>query len=154
MVLIDGGKGQLNVALEVFKELDIAGVDVLSLAKKRKPEEAEKVFLPNRKDPIPLRGSSPATLLLQRVRDEAHRFAIAYHRRLRGKEGLASVLDRIPGIGEGRKRALLQHLGGLEGVFEASAEELAKVPGMNGALAQQVWEHLHDNLPPKETDYH
>jgi excinuclease ABC subunit C len=143
MVLIDGGKGQLNVALEVLKELDIAGIDVLSLAKKRKPEEAEKVFLPNRKDPIPLRSSSPASLLLQRVRDEAHRFAIAYHRRLRGKEGLISVLDQIAGIGEGRKRALLEHLGGLEGVFTASPEELEKVPGMNSALARQVWEQLH-----------
>jgi excinuclease ABC subunit C len=154
LVLIDGGKGQLNVALEVLKELEIEGVDVLSLAKKRKPEEAEKVFLPNRKEGIPLRSSSPASLLLQRVRDEAHRFAIAYHRRLRGKEGLVSVLDRIPGIGEGRKRALLEHLDGLKGVFMASPEELAKVPGMNGALAQQVWEHLHNNLPRKDTDYH
>jgi excinuclease ABC subunit C len=153
MVLIDGGKGQLNVALEVLKELDIAGVDALSLAKKRKPEEAEKVFLPNRKDPIPLRSSSPASLLLQRVRDEAHRFAIAYHRRLRGKEGLVSVLDQIPGIGEGRKRALLEHLGSLEGVFTASPEELAKVPGMNSAIAQQVWEHLHNNLPRKDTEH-
>jgi excinuclease ABC subunit C len=151
LILIDGGKGQLNVALEVLKELDIAGADVLSLAKKRKPEEAEKVFLPHRKDPIPLRSSSPASLLLQRVRDEAHRFAIAYHRRLRGKEGFVSVLDRIPGIGEGRTHALLEHLGGLEGVFEASPEELANVPGMNSSLARQVWEHLHNNLPRKDT---
>jgi excinuclease ABC subunit C len=143
LVLIDGGKGQLNVALEVFKELAIEGVDALSLAKKRKPEEAEKVFLPNRKEGIPLRSSSPAALLLQRVRDEAHRFAIAYHRRLRGKEGLVSILDQIPGIGEGRKRALLEQLGGLEGVFTASPEELAKVQGMNSALAQRVWEQLH-----------
>lgn len=143
LVLIDGGKGQLNIALEVLKELEIEGVDALSLAKKRKPEEAEKVFLPHRKDPIPLRSSSPGVLLLQRVRDEAHRFAIAYHRRLRGKEGLVSVLDAIPGIGDGRKRALLEHLGGLEGVTKASPEELAQVPGMNSALAQQVWEQLH-----------
>ena len=143
LVLIDGGKGQLNIALEVLKELKIEGVDALSLAKKRKPEEAEKVFLPNRKDPIPLRSSSPGVLLLQRVRDEAHRFAIAYHRRLRGKEGFVSVLDQIPGIGEERKRALLEHLGGLEGVTSASPEELAQVPGMNNALAQRVWEQLH-----------
>ena len=128
-------------------------MDALSLAKKRKPEEAEKVFLPHRKDPIPLRSSSPGVLLLQRVRDEAHRFAIAYHRRLRGKEGLASVLDGIPGIGEGRKGALLEQLGGLEGVSNASPEELAKVPGMNSALAQQVWEHLNNKLPRKDTEH-
>lgn len=143
LILIDGGKGQLNVALEVLKELEIEGVDALSLAKKRGPEEAEKVFLPNRKEPIPLRGSSPASLLLQRIRDEAHRFAITYHKRLRGKEIFASILDGIPGIGKTRKRALLEQFGGLEGVVNASPEELAKVPGMNSSLAQRVWEQLH-----------
>lgn len=143
LILIDGGKGQLNVALEVLKELEIEGVDALSLAKKRKPEEAEKVFLPNRKEPIPLKGSSPATLLLQRVRDEAHRFAISYHKRLRGKEAFASILDGIPGIGQTKKRALLEEFGGMEGVAQASPEELAQAPGMNNSLAQQVWEQLH-----------
>jgi len=143
LILIDGGKGQLNVALEVLKELEIEGVDALSLAKKRKPEEAEKIFLPNRKEGISLRSSSPATLLLQRVRDEAHRFAISYHKRLRGKEIFASILDGIPGIGKTKRRALLEHLGGLEGVTKASPEELVKVPGMNSSLAQQVWEQLH-----------
>jgi excinuclease ABC subunit C len=153
LVLIDGGKGQLNVALEVLKELKIEGVDALSLAKKRKPEEAEKVFLPHRKDPIPLRSSSSGVLLLQRVRDEAHRFAIAYHKRLRGKEMTSSILDGIPGIGKTKKRALLKQFGGMEGVVAASPEELAKVPGMNSALAQQVWEHLHNNLPRKDTEH-
>jgi excinuclease ABC subunit C len=143
LILIDGGKGQLNVALEVLRELEIEGVDALSLAKKRRPEEAEKVFLPNRKEPIPLRGSAPAMLLLQRVRDEAHRFAITYHKRLRGREMTSSILDKIPGIGKTRKRALLEHLGGLEGVTKASPEELANVPGMTSSLAQQVWEQLH-----------
>jgi excinuclease ABC subunit C len=143
LVLIDGGKGQLNVALEVLRELEIKGVDALSLAKKRRPEEAEKVFLPNRKEPIPLRGSSPASLLLQRVRDEAHRFAITYHKRLRGSKMASSILDGIPGIGKTRKRVLLEQFGGLEGVFQASPEDLAKVPGMNSSLAQQVWEQLH-----------
>jgi len=143
LLLIDGGKGQLNVALEVLKELEIEGVDALSLAKKRKPEEAEKVFLPNRKESIPLRGASPASLLLQRIRDEAHRFAITYHKRLRGKEIFASILDGIPGIGKRRKRALLEQFKGLEGVFKASPEELAKVPGVNSSLAQRVWEQLH-----------
>ncbi|MCJ7663118.1 MAG: excinuclease ABC subunit UvrC, partial [Desulfobacterales bacterium] len=143
LILIDGGKGQLNVALEVLKELEIKKVDALSLAKKRRPEEAEKVFLPNKKEPIPLRTSSPASLLLQRVRDEAHRFAIAYHRGVRRKAVLSSVIDQIPGIGKTRKQALLAQCKGLEGVFNATPAELAQAPGMNMALAQQVWEELH-----------
>jgi len=154
LILIDGGKGQLNVALEVLKELKIEEVDALSLAKKRKPEEAEKVFLPNKKEPIPLRTSSPASLLLQRIRDEAHRFAITYHTRLRSKAGLSSIIDQITGIGKTRKRELLKQFKGLEGVFNATPEELAQVPGMNMALARQVWEHLHNSLPRKKTDSH
>jgi excinuclease ABC subunit C len=152
LILIDGGKGQLNVALEVLKELEVEGVDALSLAKKRKPEEAEKVFLPNRKESIPLRGSSPATLLLQRVRDEAHRFAISYHKRLRGKEIFASILDKIPGIGKTKRRALLEQFGGMEGIMKATSAELAQAPGMNSTIAQQVWEHLHNNLPRKDAE--
>jgi excinuclease ABC subunit C len=158
LILIDGGKGQLNIALEVLKELKIEGVDALSIAKKRKPEEEEKVFLPNKKEGISLRSSSPASLLLQRVRDEAHRFAIAYHTRLRSKAGLSSLLDKIPGIGAERRRSLLKHLGGLEGIMKATSEELAEAPGMNKTLAQQVWEHLHgakiNNLPREDTEYH
>jgi len=143
LILIDGGKGQLNVALEVLKELEIEGIDALSLAKKRKPEEAEKVFLPNKKEPISLRTSSSASLLLQRIRDEAHRFAITYHTRLRSKAALSSIIDQIPGIGKTRKRKLLEQFKGLEGIFSATPAELAKVLGMNMALAQQVWEELH-----------
>jgi excinuclease ABC subunit C len=158
LILIDGGKGQLNVALEVLKALKIEGVDAMSIAKKWRPEEEEKVFLPHKKEGIPLRSSSPASLLLQRVRDEAHRFAIAYHTRLRSKAGLSSVLDDIPGIGEERRRSLLKHLGGIEEIMQATPEELAEAPGMNSALAQQLWEHLHsakkNNLPRKGTDYH
>jgi excinuclease ABC subunit C len=143
LILIDGGKGQLNVALEVLKELGIEGVDALSIAKKRKPEEEEKIFLPHKKEGVPLRSSSPASLLLQRVRDEAHRFAIAYHTRLRSKAGLSSLLAEIPRIGEERRRSLLKHLGGLEGIMKATAEEMAEAPGMSSTLAQQVWEYLH-----------
>jgi excinuclease ABC subunit C len=155
LILIDGGKGQLNVALEVLKELKIEEVDALSIAKKRKPEEEEKVFLPNKKEGISLRSASPASLLLQRVRDEAHRFAIAYHTKLRSKAGLSSLLAEIPGIGEERRRSLLKHLGGWEEIMKATPAKLAEAPGMNKALAQQVWEHLHgekiNNLPRKDT---
>jgi excinuclease ABC subunit C len=143
LILIDGGKGQLNVALEALKELRIEGVDALSIAKRRKPEEEEKVFLPHKKEGIPVHGSSSASLLVQRVRDEAHRFAVAYHTKLRAKAGLSSALDEIPGIGAERRKSLLTHLGGWEGIMKATAEELAQTPGMTGALAQQVWEHLH-----------
>jgi excinuclease ABC subunit C len=154
LLLIDGGKGQLNVALEVLKELKIEGVDCLSIAKKQRPEEEEKVFLPNKKEGISLRSSSPASLLLQRVRDEAHRFAIAYHTKLRSKAGLSSALAEIPGIGEERRRSLLRCLGGWEGVMKATPAELTEAPGMNKALAQQVWEHLHKekDLPRKNTE--
>ncbi|OGP94938.1 MAG: excinuclease ABC subunit C [Deltaproteobacteria bacterium RBG_16_54_18] len=151
LILIDGGKGQLNVALEALKELGIEGVDVLSIAKKREPGEEERVFLPHKKEGIPLRDASPASLLLQRVRDEAHRFAIAYHKRLRGKAGLSSALDEIPGIGAERRKSLLTHLGGWEGIMMASSAELAQAPGMTSALAQRVWEHLHSK--EKEGDH-
>ncbi|MCJ7547847.1 MAG: excinuclease ABC subunit UvrC [Deltaproteobacteria bacterium] len=154
LILIDGGKGQLNVALDVLKELKVEEVDALSIAKKRKPAEEEKVFLPNKKEGIPLRSASPASLLLQRVRDEAHRFAIAYHMRLRSKAGLSSALAEIPGIGTERRRSLLKHLGGWEGIMQAKPEELAQAPGMNSALAQHVWEQLHNSLPRKDTEHH
>jgi excinuclease ABC subunit C len=143
LILIDGGKGQLNVALEALRELRIEGIDALSIAKKRKPEEEEKVFLPHKKEGISLRGSSPSSLLVQRVRDEAHRFAIAYHTKLRGKAGLSSAFDDIPGIGAERRRSLLTHLGGWKGIMKASTEELAEAPGMTSALARRVWEQLH-----------
>jgi excinuclease ABC subunit C len=143
LILIDGGKGQLNVALEALKELRIEEVNALSIAKKRKQEEEEKVFLPHKKEGIPVRGSSPASLLLQRVRDEAHRFAIAYHTKLRGKAGLSSTLDKIPGIGMERRRSLLTHLGGWKEITKATVEELAQAPGMTRVLAQRVWKQLH-----------
>lgn len=142
LILIDGGKGQLNVALEVIKELGIQGVECLAIAKKREKEE-DRVFLPNRKEPIPLRGSSPAVRLLQQVRDEAHRFALSYHKRLRRKGLLASTLDGIPGIGAERKKSLLSAFEGLEGVRRATVDQLAQVAGINKALAQRIWEHFH-----------
>jgi len=147
LLVVDGGKGQLNVALEVLRELDIDAVDAVGLAKTRvarDPRSAtvkrseERVFLPGRKNPVVLRHNSNALFLLQRVRDEAHRFAVTYHRRLRGKERLRSVLDSIAGVGEDRRSALLRRFGSVKRIREASVEELCAVPGISTALATRI----------------
>lgn len=106
LVMVDGGKGQLNIALDVFKELGIA-IKVIGIAKARGDDEKERIFLPNKDEPIELEPSSPVTLLLQRIRDESHRFAISYHRKLMNKRMFVSVLDDIEGIGPIKKRKLL-----------------------------------------------
>ena len=148
--MIDGGKGQLGVATAVLSELGISGFDVVSLAKERvspDPRGAElhrseeRVFLPNRKNPVVLPRNSTALFLLQRVRDEAHRFAIGYHRELRRKERLRSSLDAIPGVGPARRRRLLRAFGSVRKLAEASVEEIASVPGIGPALAAEVLEH-------------
>ena len=150
--VIDGGKGQLNVALEV---LTAAGwrdrIDAIGLAKQhvlnapRAPavvKSEERVFLPNRKDPIVLPKNSSALFLLVRVRDEAHRFAITYNRELRRRARLRSALDDIPGVGPTRRRTLLRHFGSVRRIREASVDELAAVKGMNRELAADVRRHL------------
>jgi len=151
LLVVDGGIGQLNVAVSVLQELGINEVDAVGLAKMRVERDAraaevqrseERVFLPGRKNPVVLRRNSSALFLLQRVRDEAHRFAITYHRSLRAKERLRSVLDDIPGIGATRRRRLLRHFGSLRRVREASAAELAEVSGISTTLAEQIREHL------------
>jgi excinuclease ABC subunit C len=159
LLVVDGGKGQLNVAVEVLRDLDISEVDVVGLAKmrvERAPRAAvverseERVFLPGRRNPVVLRRNSNALFLLQRVRDEAHRFAVTYHRLLRGKERLRSALDAIPGVGEERRRRLLKTFGSVKRVRGASAAELAAVPGISESLAQTILETL--NRPVSEED--
>jgi excinuclease ABC subunit C len=137
LVLIDGGKGQLNAALEVRRELGLDSVPIASLAK-----ENEEVFIADDPQPVHIAKDSPALHILQRARDEAHRFAISYHRRLRHKEGITSVLDSIPGIGPRRKKALLRKFGSIEAIKEASPEELSQTEGITLALAQRVKEYL------------
>jgi excinuclease ABC subunit C len=137
LLIVDGGKGQLNAALEVMVELGVDHIPGIGLAKQR-----EEVFLPRRAKPILLPRESEALYLLQRVRDEAHRFAVTYHRRLRKRKGLTSTLDEIPGIGPKRRQALLKHYGSLEAIREASVEELAAVKGMNREVAERVKEQL------------
>jgi len=145
LMVIDGGKGQLNVARKALQDLQIEGVDVISLAKdksdwQREKSQGEKIYLPNRKDPIILRANSPILFLIQRIRDEAHRFAITYHKKLRKKAAFRSALDLLPGIGPKRKKELLKHFGSLKRIKEASVEHLASVPGMSRPAAETVYE--------------
>jgi excinuclease ABC subunit C len=154
LVVVDGGIGQLNAAQEIIFELGLAGrFDLLALAKSRTgpaagsatvEKSAERVFLPGRKNPVVLRQNSAPLLLLAAIRDEAHRFAIEYHRKLRGKAGIASGIDSIPGVGPKRRIALLSHFGSLQGLWEAKVEEIAGVTGMNRGLAEKLHEVLHD----------
>jgi excinuclease ABC subunit C len=141
LVLIDGGRGQLNAALEVRQELGLDSIPMVSLAK-----ENEEVFIPGDSQPVYIAKDSPALHILQRARDEAHRFAISYHRKLRHKEAITSALDNIPGIGPRRKKALLKKFGSIEAIKEASLEELSQTKGITLALAQKVKEYLKDSL--------
>jgi len=136
-VLIDGGKGQLNAALSVMRELGATEIPTASLAK-----ENEEIFLPRQAEPVRLPGNSPGRQLLQRVRDESHRFALGYHQKVRKKESFASALDTIPGIGPRRKRALLRKFGSVRAISEASLEELAATKEMSRGLAKKIKEYL------------
>jgi excinuclease ABC subunit C len=135
LLVVDGGKGHLNVALKVLKELNIITLDVIGVAKQEGRHDrgmtSEQIFLPNIKDPIFLRDTSTILFLLQQIRDEAHRFAITFHRKRRNKQTLKSLVDDIPGIGQAKKRVLLRHFGSLKGLKEATKEELAAVPGIS-----------------------
>ncbi|MDQ3953061.1 MAG: excinuclease ABC subunit UvrC, partial [Actinomycetota bacterium] len=138
LVVIDGGKGQLNRAVEVMDELGVEGVTTVSLAKRM-----EEVFVPGRPDPIVIPRGSEALYLLQRIRDEAHRFALTYHQLRRNKKMTRSALDGIPGLGEVRRKKLLKHFGSVKKVREASLEELRDVPGLPAAVAEAVYDNLH-----------
>jgi excinuclease ABC subunit C len=140
LVLIDGGKGQLNAAAEVRQELELESIPIASLAK-----ENEEVFIPGDPQPVRIAKDSPALHVLQRARDEAHRFAISYHKKLRHKAAIASTLDDVPGIGPKRKRALIRKFGSIEAIKEASIEEIGRTQGMTLALAQKVKKHLEDS---------
>jgi excinuclease ABC subunit C len=136
--VIDGGPGQLSAgvrALEGFRE---RGVTVVSLAKR-----LEEVYVPGRRSPIVLPHDTPALQLLQRVRDEAHRFAITHHRTRRDRAMTSSILDDLPGIGPARKRALLAYFGSPDAILAASSEELAGAPGVPAKVARDIWARLH-----------
>jgi excinuclease ABC subunit C len=138
LVVIDGGKGQLSAGLRALQGFRDRGVTVISLAKR-----IEEVFIPGRQAPLRLAHDTPELQLLQRVRDEAHRFAITHHRIRRDRAMTASVLDDLPGVGPARKRALLSHFGSPDAILAASREELESVPGFPGKLAREVYRELH-----------
>lgn len=141
LIVVDGGRGQLSAAMQAMRFVGISHRDVIGLAK-AKGEKEERVFLPGVSEPIVLDPASPATHLLQRIRDEAHRFAITYHRQLRGRELILSVLDDVEGIGDARKKALLKQFGSLDEIRRSSIEELTAVPGMTRRLAEAVLQTL------------
>jgi len=138
LVVIDGGKGQLSAGLRALQGFRERGVVVISLAKR-----IEEVFIPRRAAPLRLPHDTPELQLLQRVRDEAHRFAITHHRIRRDRAMTASILDELPGVGPARKRALLAHFGSPDAVLAASREELEAVPGVPGRLARELYRELH-----------
>jgi excinuclease ABC subunit C len=138
LIVIDGGKGQLSAGIKALEPLTERGVAVISLAKR-----IEEVFVPGRSQPILLERRADALRILQRVRDEAHRFAITHHRSRRDKAMTASVLDGVRGVGPARKRALLRHFGSPDRLLSASREELEAVPGVPGKLAREIHRQLH-----------
>jgi excinuclease ABC subunit C len=152
LIVVDGGPGQLNVLVRVLGDLGITGSDAASLAKSRVERESgstdirrsnERVFLPERKNPVIMRQNSAPLLLLARIRDEAHRFAIEYHTKVRSRETLRTTSAKIPGIGEKRWKKLLQHFGSVQGLQKATVQDLAEQPGISEKMAKTIREHLH-----------
>jgi excinuclease ABC subunit C len=138
LLIVDGGKGQLGRAVDVLERFGLTGkVPVVGLAKQQ-----EELFLPHRSVSLMLPRNSQGLFLIQRIRDEAHRFAITTHRKQRTKEGMASVLEKVPGIGPTRRRWLLTHFGSIEAIRQASIEELTAAPGITPEIAQKIKEHL------------
>jgi excinuclease ABC subunit C len=138
LVVVDGGKGQLSAVLAAMQAYDLPRVAVISLAKR-----AEEVFVPDRPEPIVLDRHSPGLQLLQRIRDEAHRFALGFHRQRRDTKAKESIFDTLPGVGPARRRALLRHFGSAERFLAATQEELEGVPGMPAKTARSIYAQLH-----------
>lgn len=143
LVVIDGGRGQLGRAVEVMEELGIEGVTTVALAKRM-----EEVFVPHRAEPVRIARTSEALYLLQHIRDEAHRFAVTYHRKRRGRSMTRSALDDVPGLGEVRRKKLVKQFGSLKRMREATLEELSAVPGLPRGVAAKVYDALHPHERP------
>ena len=140
LLIVDGGKGQLSRAVAVLEKYGLQEKIVLAgLAKQQ-----EEIFMPGRETAILLPRHSQGLYLLQRIRDEAHRFAITAHRTKRTRLGMASRLDNIPGIGPARRKALITHFGSVEGILNAQPQEIASLPGINQELAEQILNHLEE----------
>jgi len=138
LVMVDGGKGQVSAARQAMEEIGVTGIPVIGLAKKN-----EDIYMEGRREPLRLPRRSAALRLLQRLRDEAHRFAVQYHRKLRGVHISRSSLDDIPGIGPTRRTSLLIEFGSLETLMGASVDDIARVPGVGNTIARKVYEYLH-----------
>ncbi len=139
LVVVDGGRGQLSAALEaIHSTYDLPRVAVVALAKRE-----EEVFVPGQASPVVLDKHDPGLQLLQRIRDEAHRFALSYHRRRRDTKAFESIFDTLPGVGPARRRAILRHFGSAERFVEASQEELEGVPGLPARTARTLYAQLH-----------
>ncbi|HOR28819.1 MAG TPA: excinuclease ABC subunit UvrC [Candidatus Sumerlaeota bacterium] len=159
LVVIDGGKGQLAVAVQVMEDLGLTGIPLVGMAKSRVKHRGDEIyrteerfFLPGRKNPVTFKSTSPALYLLQRLRDEAHRFGITYHRELRGRRNLRSLLEEIPGVGKTRASALLRHFGSLRKLKEATAEQIAAVDRMPADLARRIYDRLAAAPPEPEAE--
>lgn len=139
LIVIDGGKGQLGMACQVLKENNLENIPIIGLAK-----EFEEIYIPNTSRPIIIPKDNKALYLLQQVRDESHRFAITYHRKLRSKKITESSLDNIPGIGQNRKKYILKELGSIDKVKEASIDQLANIKSMNKKVAENVYNYYHN----------
>jgi excinuclease ABC subunit C len=145
LLVIDGGKGQLSSVCQRLQEIGAVPSAIVSLAKRE-----EEVFLPGRSAPVLLPRESEALHILQQIRDEAHRFAITFHRELRGKGQTKSLLDEAPGIGEKRRKSLLKSFGSLDGIKDASVDELAAAPAMNRRAATELYDYLRQTEKEEE----
>lgn len=143
LILIDGGKGQLSAAFEILSSLGLTELPIIGLAK-----QEEEIFLPGKSEPVIIPKNSPALHLLQRIRDEAHRFALSYHRKLRSRRLTYTMLDHIPGVGPIRRQALLQHFGSLEAIKKANIGKLKEVEGISSKTARTIYDFLRENLRP------
>jgi excinuclease ABC subunit C len=156
LIVLDGGKPQLSAGVAAMQALGVKGVDIAALAKKRETGSKEEVpvktperfFIPGEKEPIILPQTSPELLLLVRLRDEAHRFAITYQKKLSRRERLRSELDAIPGIGEKRKRALLSRFGSIEGIAKADMKDLSETEGLGPSVARRIYVYFHPDRSP------
>jgi excinuclease ABC subunit C len=145
VLFVDGGKGQLAAAMTVLDELELGWLKVVAVAKGRaRRPGAEQLFIPGRKTPLSLAPDSPALMLIQQIRDEAHRFAITAHRQRRSKSRTTSRLEEIPGLGPKKRRELLRQFGGLQGVIGAGIDDLIKVHGISRRLAESIYNDLHE----------